>query len=30
VQCGNFPVGDPIGFMDVLELDHLANLVGAR
>jgi hypothetical protein len=30
VQRGDFPVGDPIGFMDVLKLDHLANLVGAR
>jgi len=30
VQCGDFPVADAIGFMDVLKLDHLANLVGAR
>jgi hypothetical protein len=30
VQRGDFPVGNPIGFMDVLKLDHVANLVGAR
>jgi hypothetical protein len=28
VQRGNFPIGDPIGFVDVLKLDHGANLVG--
>lgn len=28
VQCGNIPTGDAVGFMDVLKLDHVANLVG--
>jgi hypothetical protein len=28
VQCGNILAGDPVGFMDVMKLDHVANLVG--
>ena len=28
VQGGNILTGDPVGFMDVLKLDHVANLVG--
>jgi hypothetical protein len=30
VQGWDFPAGNPIGFMDVMKLDHVANLVGAR
>ena len=28
VQCGDILTGDAVGFMDVLKLDHVANLVG--
>ena len=28
VQCGDVPTGDAVGFMDLLKLDHVANLVG--
>lgn len=28
VQGGNFLTGDAVGFVDVLKLDHVANLVG--
>ncbi|MNM40628.1 hypothetical protein D3C81_514310 [compost metagenome] len=28
VQGGDIPTGDAVGFMDVLKLDHVANLVG--
>ena len=28
VQRGDLPTGDAVGFMDVLKLDHVANLVG--
>jgi len=28
MQCGDILTGDPVGFMDVMKLDHVANLVG--
>ncbi|MCY1444898.1 hypothetical protein D9M71_613880 [compost metagenome] len=28
IQCGDFPTGNAVGFMYLLELDHVANLVG--
>ncbi|MNZ47811.1 hypothetical protein D3C78_655370 [compost metagenome] len=28
VQCGNIPTGYAVGFMNILKLDHVANLVG--
>jgi hypothetical protein len=28
VEGGDFPTGDAVGLMDMLELDHVANLVG--
>ncbi|MCY1188428.1 hypothetical protein D9M73_295360 [compost metagenome] len=28
MQGGDFLTGDAVGFMDVLKLDHVANLVG--
>jgi hypothetical protein len=29
MQGGDFLTGDAVGFVDVLKLDHVANLVGA-
>ncbi|MNZ51986.1 hypothetical protein D3C78_698190 [compost metagenome] len=28
IQCGDFPTGDAVGLVYLLELDHVANLVG--
>jgi hypothetical protein len=28
MQRGDILTGDPVGFMDVMKLDHVANLVG--